>query len=326
MPDEKLPTQATPSSQPAPAPEAAPASAGGAPAAPAPVAAPPRPTLAASIKAIVTSVPGMFTALAGSVAAITALVTALNNASWMRPATPTPTGAVAAAATAPSATDTIQAATLTPIPPTPEPSATLLSPSATPPSAPPAPTTLPAVLMETFGDPGSGWERHEGSDYACGYWDGGYYIRVTQPQEVVWVTAPGGRVFGDVSIEVDTRRVAGPEDNSFGIVARVAPGGRFYYLALSSDGYCIVQRCDGETWHDLTSWQSSPAIEPDGANRLRAELLGATLRFSVNGTLVAEVTDAALTEGEIGLAAGSFDVAGVEILFDNLRIEVIERL
>jgi hypothetical protein len=43
--------------------------------------------------------------------------------------------------------------------------------------------------------------------------------------------------------------------------------------------------------------------------------------FRVNGTVLAEVEDGSYRNGDIGLYAGSFFEPGVEVHFDNLKLE-----
>jgi hypothetical protein len=56
------------------------------------------------------------------------------------------------------------------------------------------------------------------------------------------------------------------------------------------------------------------------ANHLRAACVGQELTLSVNGVLVAQVSDENLAEGDVGLMAGSYVEGGVEVLFDNFKV------
>jgi hypothetical protein len=53
-------------------------------------------------------------------------------------------------------------------------------------------------------------------------------------------------------------------------------------------------------------------------NHLRADCVGNTLTFYVNGFQLASVQDSTLTAGDIGLLAGTFDQPAVDVIFDNL--------
>jgi len=51
------------------------------------------------------------------------------------------------------------------------------------------------------------------------------------------VLAAPGHSFLDVQVEVDAARLAGPEQNLFGLVCRSSNISNFYFFAISSDGY-----------------------------------------------------------------------------------------
>jgi hypothetical protein len=55
-------------------------------------------------------------------------------------------------------------------------------------------------------------------------------------------------------------------------------------------------------------------------NHLRADCVGDTLTFYVNGFQVAQAQDATLPSGDVGILAGSFDTTGVDIVFDNFVV------
>ena len=55
-------------------------------------------------------------------------------------------------------------------------------------------------------------------------------------------------------------------------------------------------------------------------NHLRADCIGNTLTFYVNGFPISQVNDATLTSGEVGLLAGTFDEGGVDIIFDQFIV------
>jgi hypothetical protein len=62
----------------------------------------------------------------------------------------------------------------------------------------------------------------------------------------------------------------------------------------------------------------STAIRQGGSvNHLEATCQGNQLSLVVNGELLETVTDNALAQGEVGIAAGSGPLGGVRIHFDN---------
>lgn len=265
------------------------------------------------------TLPGLLTAIGGFIAAIAALITALNAVGLMGRPTATP---------APSATWTlapIPTFTLTPLP-TSAPTRAEVKPTLAPTTRP---TSASGILFEDdFGDPKSGWGVRAVPDYEIGYIGGEYGIVVHKAQHEAWAVAPQLGNLGDFSVEVDARRVSGPEDNDFGLLVRYQEDSdEFYALTISSDGFFAVQLWQGEVWEELVKWTESPAIRKGekAVNRLKVECRGAEMRFSVNGTLLITLQDSTLSGGTLGLIAGSFDVGGVAIRFDNLRVQALKQ-
>ncbi len=58
----------------------------------------------------------------------------------------------------------------------------------------------------------------------------------------------------------------------------------------------------------------------EATNHLAAECVGNTLTLYVNGVQVDRVTDSTLTDGDVGLIAGSYEESGVDVLFDNFVV------
>ena len=55
-------------------------------------------------------------------------------------------------------------------------------------------------------------------------------------------------------------------------------------------------------------------------NRLRAGCVGSKLSLAINDEPLAEYDDTDFTSGDVGLVAGSFSDAGVDIHFDNFVV------
>jgi hypothetical protein len=124
-------------------------------------------------------------------------------------------------------------------------------------------------------------------------------------------------------VEVEAvARTAGQSDNHYGLVCRYS-GQQFYYFAISADGYYAIFRSDEEgELLPLTgnAMLRSAAIHLDGSdNRLLAVCEDTTLMFYVNGELVVQVEDEVLTEGDVGLAAGTVDAGGTSVWFDDFQ-------
>jgi len=178
-----------------------------------------------------------------------------------------------------------------------------------------------ALYRDDFADPTSGWTRDASADYIADYEDGGYRIFVNAPDYSVW--SRPDQEFADVSIEVTATKIGGPDDNNFGLICRYQDASNFYALLISSDGfYGVLVSVDNE-WQFVGMDILLPSVKINqGArsNDIRADCVGDRLSLYVNGELLVRVTDDTLGSGDVGLIAGTFGEAGVDILFDDFVV------
>jgi serine/threonine protein kinase len=177
------------------------------------------------------------------------------------------------------------------------------------------------VLEDDFSDPASGWALKTWDGGSAGYGDGVYVLRAEDKAYYYYGWA--GLSLGDVEVEVDATQVLGPANdrNSYGVGCRVQSGGEGYFLRIRGNGeYSIFREGGGEgedAW--LKNWTASAAINRGNAtNHLRVICSGDYLALFVNGVLLAEARDDTYTEGDIALAASTFEEEPTEIHFDNL--------
>lgn len=227
--------------------------------------------------------------------------------------TPQPTGV-------PELTDTPEP-TDTP-PPTDTPEAT-----DTPrPTDTPEPTNTPAgprvILTDDFSDPLSGWDTFDDADGRAVYQDGSLVIRDS--------TANPGRTSShlvschvrDVIVEFDVKWIGGTDDNWQSVEVRQDGKGNNYGFDISADGfYGIVIDVAGVP-EQLAGITRSNHIRrgQNVVNSVRASAIGSTLRLSVNGHLLAEVTDTRLKEGHISFSVSSLAGQYSEVAFMNLVV------
>jgi dipeptidyl aminopeptidase/acylaminoacyl peptidase len=77
---------------------------------------------------------------------------------------------------------------------------------------------------------------------------------------------------------------------------------------------------DGE-WVTLVPWTASSAINVgQAANRLAVEAIGPQIRVYANDTLLAEVQDDTLTDGNFGFFASTFSDPNLTISFDDIKL------
>jgi len=177
------------------------------------------------------------------------------------------------------------------------------------------------LFQDDFSDPSSGWDQYEGAEGITGYANGVYRILVNQSDSDYW--ANPGLSFTDVIVEVDAEKVAGPDDNDYGIICRYQDTSNFYFLVISSDGfYGIGKAVNGsQELISMANMDFSEEINAGNAtNKIKAECIGSQLAIYVNGQKLIEVEDTDYASGDVGLMAGTFSEAGTDIYFDNFVV------
>ncbi len=178
------------------------------------------------------------------------------------------------------------------------------------------------LFQDDFSDLTSGWTRLTGAmDGRLDYRDGAYHISVNKSDLMLWGSP--GLNFADVRLEVDATKVAGPEDDDFGLVCRSQDRRNFYYLVISSDGYYGIGKVENgvQKLIEMQAMLPNETIQRgQSSNHLRADCIEDKLSFYVNGDLLASVGDAQFRAGEVGLLAGTFQNPGIEVYFDNFVV------
>lgn len=191
-----------------------------------------------------------------------------------------------------------------------------------------APVSLPqnalpagsVLFQDDFSNQTTGWDRLLVNEGIMDYDSGGYRILVNALQTNFWSTP--NKTFNDVRIEVDTGKLAGPDENRIGLLCRFN-GKDYYFFIMTSDGfYGVGLFKDGQaTLLGQSEMLSSDSINKGLAiNHLRADCAGQSLTFYVNGFQIAQAQDSTLTSGDVGMLAGTFSTAGVDIVFDNFVV------
>jgi len=177
------------------------------------------------------------------------------------------------------------------------------------------------LFSDDFSNPSSGWGVWNQGGAVVEYHNEALRILVNDSQYDFWSVA--GRSFSDVQIEVDSVKIAGPNDNDFGIICRYQNKDNFYMLVVSSDGYYgIAKMKDGQySMIGADRLQYSSAIaQKEAANHLQADCVGSSLRLYANGVKLLDAQDTDFSKGDVGLIAGAYNEKGVEILFDNFTV------
>jgi len=177
------------------------------------------------------------------------------------------------------------------------------------------------LFQDDFSDTSSGWDRVTTESGVIDYIDGVYRIFVNESGTDVWSNP--GLDFTDVTVQIDATKVGGPEDNDFGVICRSVDISKFYFFVISSDGYYGIGKVSdaGQELIGMDAMQPSEAIhQGEATNAIRADCIGSSLSLYVNGEKLDEVQDTEFSSGDVGLIAGSFDIPGTDIHFDNFSV------
>lgn len=177
-------------------------------------------------------------------------------------------------------------------------------------------------FQDDFSDNKSDWETWKDVNGTLAqYSNGGLRLVVNEIQFDLW-SRPGQKLT-DSSLEVDTFKNAGPDDNDFGLLCRFNDRNNYYSFLISSDGYFGIVKVKDNKAQLLNGDLMQPdtaVIKGKAGNHLRADCRGSRLTFYVNGKKLAEVVDDDLSSGEVGVIAGTFNSPGADIQFDNFMV------
>ena len=190
-----------------------------------------------------------------------------------------------------------------------------------PTEAPREPISLPdnagQVLFEDdFSTDTGQWGLIDGLAIA----DNQFSFRLTTPSDYIWSVFDGD--YGDVDYQVDTRKLGGTDNNSFGQIFRFQDADNFYAYEISSDGFYLVSKKEDGSWSTLIPWTASSVINKGGENQMAVIAQGSQFSFLVNGVQIDTVQDGAFGSGALGLLASSYDEPDVAVAFDNVLVRV----
>ncbi len=177
------------------------------------------------------------------------------------------------------------------------------------------------IFQDDFSRTASGWDRYHDTTYLSDYIEGAYRINVLEPNTDAW--ANPNLSLTDVRIEVDVTKVGGPDNNVFGVLCRYQDSRNFYFFLVSSDGYAGIGVYKDGRRRLLTDDSLLPSElvnQGESSNHLRADCIGYRLLLFVNGRPVAEAQAAEWQNGDVGLLAGTYELPGTDVLFDNFSV------
>ena len=173
------------------------------------------------------------------------------------------------------------------------------------------------LFSDDFSNPPGLWGTTDGITF-----DGGaLQLNVVDNNSYLWTTT--GDTFDNFDYQVNTLKLGGPDDNSFGVVFRFQDADNFYTFEISSDGFFAANKFENGEWVPLTEWQSSPVIKTGfDSNTVEVEGIGNQYTFFVNGVQVETLTDDTFSGGSIGVIASSYSEPNVKIEFDDALVRV----
>jgi uncharacterized repeat protein (TIGR02543 family) len=183
-------------------------------------------------------------------------------------------------------------------------------------------STVPEVLFsDDFSDEDGGWLTFDDYDGRVMYSDGCLYLKdYTSPEGSIYSECQ--RYFTDFVVEVETWLVDGTDDNWHTVFCRWNGEDNCYGFGISADGYYEIGKFVDAEMTSLVGPAYSSYIQKgqDMANLIRIECIGSTLTLSVNGHVMATVTDATFSGGDIALAATALAGTFTEVAFDDIVV------
>ncbi len=181
-----------------------------------------------------------------------------------------------------------------------------------------------ALYFDNFANANSGWTRVQNeagtSDYANGY----FHILINKASTLL-IANPGKTFDGNVSIEVDARKLGGSDDNFFGVVCHYLDADNYYLFMITNDGYAGIAMRKGGVDSLISpglKFLKMDGIKPGKAtNHIRVDCIGENLAMYANGKQVNQAFDKSLSGGDVGLAVRSDRLeGGTDIGFDDFTV------
>jgi hypothetical protein len=174
------------------------------------------------------------------------------------------------------------------------------------------------LFQDDFSDPRSGWSLFDDKNGWGSYLNNEFHILVNKDHTLLWTTVNNS--FEDVVVTVKTSILSQTGEGDRGVICRYKDPKNYYYLSISEDGsFGIFKKVNG-IFTPLLNWQYAQAITKYVPVTLTAACSGDTLTLAVDGVVLGQVKDTAFSQGDVGLAAGSWIDAGFGAAFSSLEV------
>lgn len=166
--------------------------------------------------------------------------------------------------------------------------------------------------------------------------NGVFSWKIASNADYIFTNFPVLERYSNVYYAVDAKHVAGDEQDKYGLAFRHTQGSFYIFGINNARAYSVFVKIV-DTWFLLIEETYSPAIIPQGLNRLSVHANGDTFYLFINGELVNSFRDDRLLDGEFGMFVeprnsdrrdenGSQDVShwkdrlNSEVEFDNFEL------
>jgi hypothetical protein len=160
----------------------------------------------------------------------------------------------------------------------------------------------PETFLDDFEEP-NGWREEQTERYAMGRGEGGIYrmeFFLAGDSQILLSLQPNAFTLPLRDMEVRMEGTAMEANGAYGLVCRYSDSGNYYTFHIALDGrYWLYKQVNGK-WTNLGTGTSSAIRDP---NTVGLDCVGNTISASVNGTVLEEVRDDSLSEGNAGLFA-----------------------
>lgn len=184
------------------------------------------------------------------------------------------------------------------------------------------------VMQDDFSNDGSGWANTQSVDHnakGIALYDGSGGYQMTPVDDATYGIMPAPRQAkgADVRVEANLFLYTSVGQGTGGVVCRHADNNHFYaFMVSGGHGYAILKVQGGQAT-TLTSGRFEGTMPNIADVRIGAQCVGSSLKLTLDGEVVAEADDAALTKGGAGLIVMGEKTAGTSAVFDNFELAEI---
>jgi LysM repeat protein len=175
------------------------------------------------------------------------------------------------------------------------------------------------LFEDDFTTPGL-WATIDDPEFFIGYENTNY--RIFNDFFDSYVSSVRSSPAGDVRVEVDANRAAGPESGYYGAVCRWQDIHNYYALVIGDDGTVGIVRIQGGVETFIA--QEEVEFDTAGWNTVGGICAGNTLTVLLNGESVLEARDGAFTAGAVGMMVGTRAEPGVDVHFNNFVLASVD--